>query len=135
MEKKLNVLVVDDQPGVRQLLSIIVKEAGHTVREAENGKKAVEVATSWKPDLVIMDVRMPVMGGVQALEKIKLLYPDLPVIMMTAYGSDDVMEELHRKGAAMCLGKPFDVDYIMELLVRFGNKKKNDQEDIAVMYN
>ncbi len=130
MGEKLDVLVVDDQPGVRQLLGIIVTELGDKVREAQNGKEAVDQVKKWQPDLVIMDIRMPVMGGVDALEKIKTLRPDLPVVMMTAYGSEEALEDLRRKGAVMCLTKPFDVEFIRILLEDFRQKK--DERDIVL---
>jgi two-component system response regulator (stage 0 sporulation protein F) len=130
MGEKLDVLVVDDQPGVRQLLGIIVTELGDKVREAQNGKEAVDQVRKWQPDLVIMDIRMPVMGGVDALEKIKTLRPDLPVVMMTAYGSEEALEDLRRKGAVMCLTKPFDVEFIRILLEDFRQKK--DDNDIVL---
>jgi len=130
MGEKLDVLVVDDQPGVRQLLGIIVTELGDKVWEAQNGKEAVDQVKKWQPDLVIMDIRMPVMGGVDALEKIKTLRPDLPVVMMTAYGSEDALEDLRRKGAVMCLTKPFDVEFIRILLEDFRQKK--DERDIVL---
>lgn len=133
MGRKLNVLVVDDQPGVRQLLGIIIKEAGYQVRDAQNGKEAVDIVKMWKPDLVIMDIKMPVMDGVKALEKIKLLSPDLPVVMMTAYGSEEVLEDLQKKGAAMCLTKPFDIDFIKDLLDGFFQKKAGTEGEMAVI--
>ena len=123
MVNKLDILVVDDQPGVRQLLGIIVSEQGDNVREAQNGKEAVELVKKWKPDLVIMDIRMPVMGGVEALEKMKILTPNLPVVMMTAYGSEEALEDLRKKGAVMCMTKPFDVEFIKILLSDFRQKK------------
>lgn len=124
MSKSLDVMVVDDQPGVRQLLGIIIRELGDRVKEAQNGSEAVNLVRRWKPDLVFMDIRMPVMGGVEALERIKLIRPELTVIMMTAYGSDEALEDLRKKGALMCLTKPFDVDYIKQLLEDFRHKKE-----------
>jgi len=123
MVNKLDILVVDDQPGVRQLLGIIVSEQGDNVREAQNGKEAVDLVKKWKPDLVIMDILMPVMGGVEALEKMKILNPNLPVVMMTAYGSEETLADLRKKGAVMCLTKPFDVEFIKILLNDFRQKK------------
>jgi len=132
MGQKLDILVVDDQPGVRQLLGIIVTELGDKVQEAQNGKEAVDMVKNCNPDLVIMDIRMPVMGGVEALEKIKLLSPQLPVVMMTAYGPEEALEDLRKKGAVMCLTKPFDVDFIKELLNNFRQKKVVCGKDMAV---
>lgn len=128
----MDILVVDDQPGVRQLLGIIITELGDRVWEAQNGKEAVDIVKKYKPNLVIMDIRMPVMGGVEALEKIKTLCPDLPVVMMTAYGSEEALEDLRKKGAEMCLAKPFDVDFIKDLLNGFREKKVFCQKEMVV---
>lgn len=119
MGRHLDVLVVDDQPGVRQLLGMIISELGDRVREAQNGRDAVDMIKKCKPSLVIMDIRMPVMGGVEALQEIKNIYSELPVIMMSAHSSEEVLESLREKGALMCLTKPFDVNFIQDLLNGF----------------
>lgn len=67
----MDILVVDDQPGVRYLLDIVIKEVGHRVHTAQNGLEAVEKVRAIRPNLVFMDVRMPLMGGLEALGKIK----------------------------------------------------------------
>ncbi len=119
MTTSMNVLVVDDQPGVRFLLDIIIRESGHRVLIAENGLEALEIVRSTKPDLVFMDVRMPLMGGVEALGKIKMISPETEVVLMTAYVSDETVEMAMRKGAMCCIAKPFDVDEIKTFLSDF----------------
>ncbi|AQS60161.1 response regulator [Desulforamulus ferrireducens] len=116
MKKALDVLIVDDQAGVRYLLEILVKEAGHRVYTAQNGVEAVEKARLKKPDLIFMDVRMPIMGGLEALGKIKKIVPNTEVIMMTAYSAEDTATIALQKGALMCMSKPFDVDEVKYLL-------------------
>ncbi len=111
-KKKLNVLVVDDQPGVRYLLDVIIRDEGHQVRLAKNGLEAIEAVKASKPDLVFMDVRMPLMDGIEALGKIKIMSPETEVVLMTAYVSDETVQIALNRGALCCFTKPFDVDVI-----------------------
>lgn len=119
MKKALDVLIVDDQAGVRYLLEILVKESGHKVYTGQNGVEAVEKVRAIKPDLVFMDVRMPIMGGLEALGKIKMIAPSTEVIMMTAYSAEDTASVALQKGAMMCMSKPFDVDEVKYILDNF----------------
>lgn len=119
MKHFLDVLIVDDQVGVRYLLEIIVKDSGHRAYTAQNGVEAVEKVQYIKPDLVFMDVRMPVMGGLEALGNIKKISPKTEVVMMTAYSSEDTATLALQKGALKCMSKPFDVEEIKALLDNF----------------
>jgi len=115
----LDVLIVDDQAGVRFLLEIIVKDSGHRAHIAGNGREAVDLARSIRPDLIFMDVRMPLMGGLEALEKIKALAPETNVVIMTAFSSEETVSQAMQKGALTCIVKPFDVDELKEFLKGF----------------
>lgn len=119
MKEALDVLIVDDQAGVRYLLEILIKESGHRVYTAENGVEAVDKVRSIKPDLVFMDVRMPIMGGLEALGKIKKMAPRTEVVMMTAYSAEDTATIATQKGALKCMSKPFDVEEVKRLLDEF----------------
>lgn len=112
----MDVLVVDDQPGVRYLLDIIIREAGHRVHVAQNGLEALEKVRRVRPQLIFMDVRMPLMDGLEALARIKEISPLTEVVIMTAYISEDTVARALKKGAVLCLAKPFDVDTIRALL-------------------
>lgn len=116
------VVVADDQAGVRYLLEIVIREEGHEVYLAQNGLEAVELAKNVRPDLIFMDVRMPLMDGLEALEKIKSITPATKVVIMTAYGSEAMVAEALQKGAACCLAKPFDVGQIRTLVQDFNWK-------------
>lgn len=116
MKNNLIVLVVDDQPGMRQLLGSVVMETGHQVYLAENGLEAVEVVRKVRPQVVIMDVKMPVMDGLEALGEIKTIAPETEVIMMTAYISEEVKKAVAEKGARCCLAKPFEIDMVKSIL-------------------
>ena len=130
--KKLKVLIVDDQVGVRYLLEIVVRESGHEVFMAQNGMEAIEMARSIRPDLIFMDVRMPLIGGLEALGKIKAANPEIQVIIMTAYGSEQTVSDALKKGAWCYIAKPFDVNEIKKLLTRFVNERGNDERPRAV---
>lgn len=118
----MEVLVVDDQEGVRSLLELVVKDEGHQVYTARNGLEAISIVQSKQPDLIFMDVRMPLVDGLGALGKIKAISPGTDVIMMTAFGSEETISEALEKGALFCLAKPFDVDTIRKILARYGAK-------------
>ncbi len=108
--KKYTVLIVDDEKNVRDLLKEILEEEDYTVFEADNGKKAVEAVSEKYPDCILLDVRMPVMDGMEAFLKIREIAPDLPVIFLTAYGSSDIAIKAMKKGAYDYLTKPFDIE-------------------------
>lgn len=114
--KILNILVVDDQPGVRYLLDTIIKEEGHNCYQASNGLEAVEMVRKVRPNLVFMDIRMPVMDGTKALEQMKEQGLNPNVIIMTAFTEKDVIDDAYKNGAVKCIIKPFDVDEIKELI-------------------
>ena len=78
-------LIVDDESGLRQLLSIVFEREGYQVRIAENGRRALEILRQETADLVISDIRMPDMGGIALLREARQFLPDLAVVMMTAY--------------------------------------------------
>lgn len=131
--KKLDVLVVDDQPGVRYLLDVIIKEEGHRVRLGKNGLEAVEAVKTSRPDLVFMDIRMPQMDGIEALGKIKIISPETEVVLMTAYVSDETVQVALNKGALCCFTKPFDVDTLKAFIRDFSWKVSDIRDNISAV--
>ncbi|MDA8352172.1 MAG: response regulator [Firmicutes bacterium] len=109
-EKK--VLVVDDQYGIRVLLQEILLRDGIQIYQAANGNVALEIARTERPDLILLDMKMPGMDGLELLRHLKKEEMDAKVIMMTAYGELDMVEEATHLGALAHFTKPFD---IMEL--------------------
>lgn len=107
---KLDILVVDDQLGVRSLLTAALGDRGYTVGAAANGAEGVQMAKEFRPRLILMDIKMPVKDGITALYEIKGLFPDMQIIMMTAYGEVDTIKQLKRGGAIRYFIKPFDID-------------------------
>ena len=106
------ILVVDDEENIRELLRESLEDEGYRVNVAKNGQEAVEKARALKPDTILMDVKMPVMSGMDAFLKIKESQPDLPVIFLTAFGSSDLAISAMKSGAYDYLTKPFDIDEV-----------------------
>ncbi|MBP1760143.1 MAG: response regulator with CheY-like receiver, AAA-type ATPase, and DNA-binding domain [Firmicutes bacterium] len=103
------ILVVDDQLGVRRLLFETFREDQHEVEMASNGEEAVLLLKTFKPDLIMMDMKMPGMNGIETLRQIRSLDQRVGVIMMTAYGDAQNMEQAKDLGILHYLGKPFDL--------------------------
>lgn len=112
----MNILVIDDQAGIRYLLDTLVKEEGHNSYTGVNGIEAVELVRRYDPDLVFMDIKMPVMDGTQALEKIKELGLNTEVIMMTAFTEKEVIDKAYLNGAVRCIIKPFDINEVRQII-------------------
>lgn len=109
MEKK-KVLIVDDQNGIRVLLMEVFGSEGYTTFQASNGRLALEIVKRDIPDLVLLDMKIPGMDGLEILKHIKTINRDIKVIMMTAYGELDMIKEATDLGALMHFTKPFDID-------------------------
>jgi CheY-like chemotaxis protein len=106
------VLVVDDEPEVRQVLHEFLVSRGYDVNVASDGHEALDLLQSIKPDLVLLDVAMPGLDGVETLKRIVALDPSLPVIMVTANADIGVTSKLLAIGAVDYVPKPFDLDYL-----------------------
>ena len=107
MPKK--VLVADDQIHIRKIIAAKISKAGYTVITAEDGQEAVDMAKAEKPDLIIMDIMMPRMNGIEVLKKIKKMKKEIVVIMLTAYGTLETARKAMKLGAYDYLTKPFDL--------------------------
>lgn len=101
------VLVVDDEKNYLLVLDTLLSEEGYEIITAESGIKALQILEESELDLVVTDLKMPKMNGIELLEHIKKNNPDLPVIMMTAYGTIDTAIEAMKKGAYDYITKPF----------------------------
>ncbi|MBI5187114.1 MAG: response regulator [Nitrospinae bacterium] len=119
---KEKILLVDDDPSIIKLLIAILEKENYDTVEAVNGKKGLEMIKHEKPDLVLLDLMMPEMNGAQVLEIIKKEHPELPVIIVTAHGSEDKAVDLMKGGAIDYIKKPFDREEVLAR-VREGVKK------------
>ena len=110
-----NILVCDDTAFMRMMIKDILTKNGYNiVAEAENGVKAVEKFNETKPDLVLMDITMPEMDGIQALKKIKEIDPSSCVIMCSAMGQQAMVIEAIQSGAKDFIVKPFQAERVLE---------------------
>ena len=107
---RATILVADDEPSMREMLSIVLQREGHRVLLAEGGRAAVELLRREPVDILVSDVRMPDMNGVDLLREAKHLDPQVIGIMITAFASTESAVEALRLGAHDYLSKPFDVD-------------------------
>lgn len=111
MEKK-KVLVVDDSLLIRKLLQDFLNKKGYTVLLAEDGKEALEMINKDMPDMMLLDITMPVMDGIEVLVELKKLNINLPVIIVTNTADIKIARETLEKGAYDYVTKPIDFDYL-----------------------
>ena len=110
-----SILICDDAVFMRAMIKDILTKNGYNVAgEAENGAKAVEKYNELKPDLVLMDITMPEMDGIQALKKIKATDPGAMVIMCSAMGQQAMVIESIQSGAKDFIVKPFQADRVLD---------------------
>lgn len=110
-----NILIVDDAAFMRMMIKDILSKNGYTVAgEAENGKVAVDKYNEVKPDLVLMDITMPEMDGIQALKAIKGNDPNAQIIMCSAMGQQAMVIEAIQSGAKDFIVKPFQAERVLE---------------------
>lgn len=117
-----SVLIVDDERSMRDFLKILLEKEGHKVAVAESGKRALDILDNQQVDVIVSDIRMPGMTGIELLEAVKGESPDLPVIMITAFASPDDAVLAMKNGAFDYITKPFNVDEIKSVIESATNK-------------
>ena len=118
-DKMASVMIVDDSRTMRKMLSGALTQAGYEIAgDAANGEEALKLLETIKPDLVTLDITMPVMDGMTALEKIKESYPGQKVIMVSAAGQKDKVIGALKIGALDFIQKPFDEKTVLETVKR-----------------
>jgi two-component system response regulator PilR (NtrC family) len=126
------ILVVDDERSMRELLAIVLKREGYEVLLAENGRMAIEAIERESIDLLISDINMPDMSGVDVLRAAKKIDQDILGIMITAFASTETAVEAMRLGACDYLSKPFDIDVLkMKVREKIENRKLR-QENVLL---
>ncbi|KAB2333168.1 response regulator [Cytobacillus depressus] len=109
---KGKILIVDDQFGIRILLNEVLQKEGYDTYQAANGIQALEIVSEHSPDLVLLDMKIPGMDGIEILKRMRVIDQDIQVIIMTAYGELDMIQEARDLGALTHFAKPFDIDDI-----------------------
>lgn len=110
------ILIVDDQKGIRRMLEEVFNREGWLVSTAIDGKEAVEKVERFLPDIILMDMKMPNMNGLEASQIILQNHPDMIILMMTAYGEMDVITSAMDAGIKEYVNKPFDIITIRNIV-------------------
>lgn len=116
MGEKTKVLVVDDDRRMVRTICDILKVKGCEAAAAYTGEMAVEHVRSARPDCVLMDIKMPGINGVETLQLLRQIAPHLPVVLMSAYATDELAFQARRQGADAVLAKPLDISSILSFL-------------------
>jgi DNA-binding response OmpR family regulator len=121
------ILIVDDEKNIRLTLSQVLETLGAEIDTAANGEEALMKLKGREFGLILLDIRMPGMDGIEILRRAREIRPDIRVIMITAYGTIDSAVEAMKLGAVDFLQKPFDPEEIRELVLRAADRDKLDE--------
>jgi DNA-binding NtrC family response regulator len=110
---RTRVLVVDDETDARELMTQVLSQAGYDVDDAPDGFAALAKVSRYRPDVVLTDLRMPGMHGVDLLQRIRRVHGDVPVIIATGLETWDLCTAAEAYGAVTCLIKPIDFDDLL----------------------
>ncbi len=112
------ILIVDDDPSLRAMICILLHTSGHETLIARDGQEALELVKQNALDLMITDLRMPHMDGMNLLRAVKALALSMPVILITAYSSRETAAEAVKLGAFAYVAKPFEIKALMDTVGR-----------------
>jgi len=116
MERK-QVIIVEDSLMIRNMLQKALEKCGCNVcAAAKNGKEGIEVFKTYKPDVVFMDLNMPIMDGPDAIKNIKEINPDARIVVLSAMGDDEMIAQVKSLGVSSFIKKPFDIRDIISVL-------------------
>ncbi|EHD22612.1 MULTISPECIES: acetoacetate metabolism transcriptional regulator AtoC [Brenneria] len=118
MTQSYRILIVDDEESVRRMLTAVFSYEGHQVICAGDGQRAITLYQEQLPDIVLMDIRMPNISGIDALKHMRAIQQDIPIILMTAYAAVETAVEALRLGAFDYVIKPFELDELKLLMSR-----------------
>ena len=124
------ILVIDDEKSMRDFLAIMLKKEGYQVQLAENGKTALTAISRNVFDVIISDIRLPDIDGLELLKHCKKVSPDTDFILITAYASTETAVEAVKMGAADYIYKPFDIDEMRIIIHRCISKKTLERENV-----
>ena len=130
----MRILVIDDDAGLRKSLSLILSDAGYDVVQAEDGEEGLATAVEQDPDLILCDVRMPKLGGIEFLDRYREEGGRALVLVMTAYGGIELAVEAMKKGAYDYLPKPFGADEVL-LTVRKAEEREQLRREVGRLRN
>lgn len=126
----MKILIIDDDAGLRKSLSLILGDAGYEVLQAEDGEQGLATAHEQSPDIILCDVRMPKLGGLEFLEAYREAGGHALILVMTAYGGLDLAMEAMKKGAYDYIPKPFGSDDVL-LIVRKAEEREQLRREVG----
>ena len=106
------VMVVDDESPIREVLTRYFRRRGFSVMQASSGKEAIEIFTQYRPHIVLLDILMPGLNGLETLKQLKDIYPLFKAIMISAVKDEEVFSKCRELGAIDYIVKPFDLSYL-----------------------
>ncbi len=124
MEEKANILIVDDNISQCRTMSFILEDKGYSVTTAHNGPDAITIVKKSPFDIIFMDIKMPLMNGVETYKKIKEIRPEARVMMMTAYAVEDLIQEALQEGAYGIIYKPLDIGRVIGTVEKASKNKQ-----------
>ncbi len=125
------ILIIDDEHPVRDVLKIALTEKSYTVVEAADGKQGIQVFKDSLPDIVLTDVQMPELSGIEVTKKIKEIKADADVIIMTGYGTEELIIEALRAGASNYIKKPVSFNELFNIINNLIIKRENRKRFIV----
>jgi signal transduction histidine kinase len=128
MDESIKILVVDDEKVVRDGCRRVLSGQGYEIATAANGQLAMDLLSGEDVDMILLDLKMPVMGGEEVLEQTREKYPDIPVIIITGHGTIDTAVDCMKKGAYDFITKPFQIDQFLMTVHRAAEKRRLEQK-------
>ena len=124
MGDKAGILIADDNINFCKTMSFVLEKKGYAVTIAKDGSEAIQRVKESSFDVIFMDIRMPLMDGVQTYKRIKEISPEAVVVMMTAYSVEDLVQEALREGAYGIIYKPLDIEKVVALIEEVREAKR-----------
>ena len=122
--KKNNILVVDDDTALAEGIADVLDVKGYTVSVANDGFVALDMVKKGPYNIVLMDIKMPGINGVETYRRIKGIRPGIKVILMTAYSTENLLEEAINEGVCQVMDKPIDLDGLLALIEALAGKAR-----------
>lgn len=116
MGRKINILIVDDNINLTKTMSLILERKGYSVATVKDGLETIEIIKNKSFNIILLDIKMPIINGVETFKRIKKIRHGQVVIMMTAYTVEDLVKEALDEGAYAIVYKPFDIEYLIDLI-------------------
>ena len=125
------VLIVEDQRESAEFLKLVFEERGYKAVVVDCGEECLKEVVQKNYQIILLDVQLPGINGVETLQRIKQLRPDVGVIMMTGHAAEDLLQKAMQEGSYACIRKPLQIDSLVETIGRCLNKERQSGPDLA----